>query len=234
MDYIETELYKSLDNTWFESKQYSNVMENNSKYKVVALDPGFKIFLTYYCEDDGYGYIGINVMDGIYRGCKKIDKLQQKIDGWRLRNKSCRKLMKTIERKRKKVYNLLNDLHIRVANYLSRTYNLILIPDISLMGKYNTSSILARNDQYDLETEESKEYFKICFDKFLKILFRKCKENRSYCKIVSEFNSTKTCSNCKNMDFKMNSRTYTCNKCGIKIDRDLNAAMNILSFNKMD
>ena len=43
------------------------------------------------------------------------------------------------------------------------------------------------------------------------------------------FPSSKTCSNCgyKKEDLKLSERIYYCEVCGHKIDRDLNAAINI-------
>ena len=41
--------------------------------------------------------------------------------------------------------------------------------------------------------------------------------------------SSKTCSRCgwKNKDLKLSDRTFICKNCGLEIDRDLNAAINI-------
>ena len=41
--------------------------------------------------------------------------------------------------------------------------------------------------------------------------------------------SSKTCSRCgrKNKDLKLSDRTFVCKDCGLEIDRDLNAAINI-------
>lgn len=44
--------------------------------------------------------------------------------------------------------------------------------------------------------------------------------------------SSKICSNCGNIkqDLKLSDRIYHCDKCGIKIDRDKNASLNIKNF----
>jgi putative transposase len=45
------------------------------------------------------------------------------------------------------------------------------------------------------------------------------------------FPSSKTCSNCGNKkDMPLNLRTYNCPACGISIERDLNASINILNW----
>ncbi len=46
---------------------------------------------------------------------------------------------------------------------------------------------------------------------------------------VDAKNTTKTCSRCGNIqDMPLSQRTYICNRCGLQIDRDINAAINIL------
>ena len=46
--------------------------------------------------------------------------------------------------------------------------------------------------------------------------------------------SSKICSNCghKKLDLKLSDRTYVCDNCGTVIDRDLNAAINLVNYGK--
>ena len=46
------------------------------------------------------------------------------------------------------------------------------------------------------------------------------------------FPSSKTCSSCGNIkhDLKLSQRTYVCDICGLKIDRDYNAAINLMKY----
>lgn len=48
--------------------------------------------------------------------------------------------------------------------------------------------------------------------------------------------SSKTCSCCGNYkkDLKLKDRTYICNKCGLKIDRDINAAINLANYQNLE
>ncbi len=58
------------------------------------------------------------------------------------------------------------------------------------------------------------------------------KAEEAGCKVVfvNPENTTKTCSNCKSIqDMQLQERTYECPTCGLVIDRDLNAARNILA-----
>lgn len=47
--------------------------------------------------------------------------------------------------------------------------------------------------------------------------------------------SSKTCSCCGNYkkDLKLNDRTYVCDECGLKIDRDINAAINLAKYQNL-
>ena len=47
---------------------------------------------------------------------------------------------------------------------------------------------------------------------------------------VNPGNTTKECSNCKNrIEMPLSKRTFSCDKCGLNLDRDVNAALNIYS-----
>ncbi len=47
--------------------------------------------------------------------------------------------------------------------------------------------------------------------------------------------SSKACSNCGyiNPDLKLSDRVYKCPQCGLEIDRDLNAAINLMNYGRV-
>ena len=51
-----------------------------------------------------------------------------------------------------------------------------------------------------------------------------------------EFNSSKECSNCheKNHNLQLSDRTFHCKECGLTLDRDVNAAINLYHTEKYD
>ena len=66
-------------------------------------------------------------------------------------------------------------------------------------------------------------------------LIRKAKERHIAVRLVDRFYpSSKTCSNCGHYkkDLKLNQRVYCCDNCQEKIDRDLNAAINLANTDK--
>ena len=66
-----------------------------------------------------------------------------------------------------------------------------------------------------------------CFWECLSISW--CFLGKQFLKIDRWFPSSKTCSKCENIkkELKLSERSYKCECCGIKIDRDYNAALNI-------
>ena len=65
-----------------------------------------------------------------------------------------------------------------------------------------------------------------CMSEILRQLRYKC---NNYIEVDKYFPSSKTCSNCHSLeaDLDLSDRTYSCQSCGLTIDRDLNAALNL-------
>jgi len=73
----------------------------------------------------------------------------------------------------------------------------------------------------------------IGFYEFRRQLEYKCKWYGKTLVVVDRFfPSSKLCSGCKNKktDLKLSHRTYKCQKCGLRLDRDLNAAINLSKY----
>ena len=72
------------------------------------------------------------------------------------------------------------------------------------------------------------------FFEFRKKLTTKCKQNKIELRVVDRFYpSSKTCSCCGKIkkDLKLKDRVYKCN-CGLMIDRDFNASINLKNAKK--
>ena len=72
-----------------------------------------------------------------------------------------------------------------------------------------------------------------CFHKFSFILEYKCIMNGiEFVKADRWFASSKTCSKCGyyNKNLKLKNRVFKCPKCGLKLDRDKNASINLANY----
>ena len=72
-----------------------------------------------------------------------------------------------------------------------------------------------------------------CFYKFTSTMKYKCEWNGiEFIQVDRFYPSSKTCSGCGNVkkDLKLSDRTYICSECGLVIDRDLNASINLMNY----
>ena len=148
----------------------------------------------------------------------KITKLQRqlsrKVKGSNNRNKQRIKLAKAFERltNQKNVY-----IHY-VVNELLTYYDTIFMEDLNVKG-------MLKNHKLAKAIQEIGLY------KLRQILEDKAKNNYKEVVFVGRFYpSSKTCHKCGcvNKELTLNDREWTCQVCGERHDRDLNAAMNIL------
>jgi putative transposase len=69
-----------------------------------------------------------------------------------------------------------------------------------------------------------------CWEKFQQVLSYKAESAGMRVEYINPRNTTKTCSNCGNiMEIGLGIRTYECGQCGLSMNRDLNASINILN-----
>jgi len=130
----------------------------------------------------------------------------------------------------RKTYNKIGRIHARIAcirsyflhkltTYLAKTFKLIKIEDLNVKGMMANHKLAGAISD-------------LGFYEFKRQLDYKCKMYGSKLVLVDQwFPSSKICSNCGNKkDMPLSVRTYDCPACGISIDRDLNASINILNW----
>ena len=157
---------------------------------------------------------------------KRLKRLQRKVSRKYLINK-CNKHNKTkniikLERQIKLIHRSLRNIrinHIRkfVSELVKKQPQYIAIEDLNVKG-------MMRNKHL------AKDIANCSFYTIREQLIRKARERFIAIRLVERFYpSSKTCSNCGHYkkDLKLSQRIYHCNHCQEKIDRDLNASLNI-------
>ncbi len=120
-----------------------------------------------------------------------------------------------------KVTNIISDFHWKISSFFSKNYKVVLLPIFKSKDLKKNLSPLNRRllDIYSHYKFQQKLVY----------------QGKKYgCKviIVDEHYTTKTCGNCGNLNhFVGNSSVYWCPKCRIELDRDYQAARNILLKN---
>ncbi len=133
-------------------------------------------------------------------------------------------------RNQRKTYNKISRLHARIARirldflhklttYLAKTFKLIKIENLNVKGMMANHKLAGAISD-------------LGFYEFKRQLDYKCQMYGSRLVLVDQwFPSTKTCSNCgTKKDMPLSVRTFDCPACGISLDRDFNASVNILNW----
>ena len=162
---------------------------------------------------------------------KRLKRLQRKVSRKYLINK-CNKHNKTkniikLERQIKLIYRSIKNIrinHIRkfVSDLVKQQPEYIAVEDLNVKGMMK--------NKY-----RAKDIANCSFYTIREHLIRKAKERHIVVRLVDRFYpSSKTCSYCGHYkkDLKLNQRVYRCDNCQEKIDRDLNATINLANTDK--
>ncbi len=171
----------------------------------------------------------INKSKEVRRLKKKLKRLQRQVSRKYEMNKKGSKFVKTnniikLERQIKLVHRRLNN--IRNNHIHQATSKIIkLNPYRVVMEGLNVSGMM-KNKHLAEKIAEQKFY------EFKRQMKYKCQFNKIVFEADRWYPSSKTCSCCKNIkkDLKLSDRTYICNECGLVIDRDKNASINLGNY----
>ena len=98
-----------------------------------------------------------------------------------------------------------------------------------MIPEFNISQMV-KGKKINRKTKRALYVFK--FYQFKQRLINKGKEKNCSIEIVTEEYTSKTCGRCGTINENLGgSKKFECGKCGLKIDRDLNGARNILIKN---
>ncbi|HHD2586496.1 transposase [Clostridium perfringens] len=210
------------------SNSNTGIKISNSNNEGLGIDLGIKEFTV--CSD-GIKFKNVNKTSTVKKVEKKLKreqrKLSRKYESLKTRNKNIREGRATSQNIQKQIVKV-QKLHQRLTNirtdYINKTVanivkqkpSYITIEDLNVKGMMKNKHL-------------SKAIASQKFFEFKNKLVFKCKQNDVELRVVDRFYpSSKTCSNCGkvNKDLKLSDRIYRCN-CGLAIDRDLNASINL-------
>jgi len=180
--------------------------------KQVGIDLGIKDFVI---TSDGKKYKN-NRYTKTY--AKKLKKAQQHLskkqkDSNRYNNQKLK-----VARLHKKITNSRNDNLHKVSTELIKKYDRIFIEDLNIKGMIKNHKL-------------AKHIADASWSKFVDMLSYKAKwNNKEVAKISRFYPSSKSCHRCGyiNQNLTLETREWICPECNSKLDRDLNAAINIL------
>jgi transposase len=235
--------------------QYFNCNAIKHKSEIVSLDPGEKIFMSYYSLNN-YGFIGNDIRKPILKIESKIRKYQRGLSNKKnvkknkLRNRKSLKLK--IRKCYKKIRNIVKELHNQTALYLCRNYKRIIIPPFETQNMVSNKKgfktklkEIKKEKNRNILKEKIKSFrrrsklngrvkfvlLRLSHYKFRQHLLHKCKEYGCQISVNSEEYTSKCCGKCGFLSEKYKDRIKECTNCNKKIHRDINGARNILLKN---
>jgi putative transposase len=180
--------------------------------KMIGIDLGVKDFVT---TSNGEVFENLYFKKSEYKKIKKLQRqLSKKVNGSNNRDKVRKKLAK--------VYKTITD---RKSNYLHKVSNSLIDENqVICMENLNVKNMIRNHKLADSISE-------LNFGEFRRILEYKCLwYNRRLVFVDRFYPSSKRCNYCGyiNKSLKLSDRQWICPDCGQIIDRDYNAALNIL------
>ena len=192
------------------TEDYSEVIPEPKTGKAEGFDFGIKDFLT---GSDGKRY-GSPMF--YKQNANKLTKAQQQHSRKAKGSNNKERSRKCIARMHKKTTNQRTDHHWKLAIDLCRNFDTMFFEDLNLEG---------------MKRLWGKQISDLAFGEFmLKLKWQSKKRIRSVLKIDKWTPSTKCCSVCEyhNKNLTLADRQWTCPSCDTHLDRDHNAAINIL------
>ena len=194
----------------------------------VGVDLGIKTLVT---VSNGTTVPNIKTFRRVRILTKRLKRLQRKLSR-KYRINKCNKHHKTknivkLERQIKLIHRTIRNIrinHIRkfVSELVKKQPRYIAIEDLNVKGMMKNRHL-------------AKDVVNCSFYTIKEHLIRKATERRIPVRLVDRFYpSSRLCSTCGSYkpDLKLSQRVYHCCNCGIRIDRDFNASINIANTNE--
>ena len=202
-------LHYPVDRNWFPEEDRRN--ESQVKFiskgdRVISLDPGVRKFLVGYDPRGESIFIGEDAHIELTKLLVEIDKTEISKDRsilWR------------------KAKNLVSELHWKTISFLVENYDIILLPDFRV-------SQMVKGKKLARITKRLMMMFS--FHSFKEKLKYKCSMYNKKLIIVDESYTSCTCGRCGNIK-RTNLEVYSCDDCGLVIDRDATGSRNIFIKN---
>lgn len=179
--------------------------------KVIGIDVGLKSFVT---TSDG---LQIEPPKYLIKSEKKLAKAQRILSRRKKGSNRRKKARKSVARLHEKVANQRLDFSHKVACFLVKNYDGFAVERLNIKGMVKNRHL-------------SKHIHDASWGLFLLILTYKAESAGRWVKKVTPNGTSQVCCSCGQIVRKsLSVRIHTCPYCGVSLDRDLNAAINILA-----
>ena len=179
-----------------------------------GIDMGIKAFATL---SDG---LQIEPLNAYRRREKALKRQQKRLSGKKKGSSNRRKQIARVRKIHRQIRDARTDFNHKVSTAIAKDYGTVVIEDLNIQG-------MQRNHHIARSVSDQGWY------QFMQMITYKMEWRNAELIEIGRFDpSSKMCSKCGNIkhNLKLSDRIYHCNVCGLSIDRDLNAAINILNM----
>ncbi len=147
----------------------------------------------------------------------RLKKLQRKLSRKKKGSNNRKKFILRVAKLHNKIQNQRTDFLHKLSYSITKNYSLIAIENLQIKNMVKNKHL-------------SKSISDASWNTLIQMLSYKAVISGGQLIKVDSRNTTKECSNCKNkMEMPLSKRIFDCDKCGLSLDRDVNAALNIKS-----
>ncbi|MGD1805474.1 RNA-guided endonuclease InsQ/TnpB family protein [Dapis sp. BLCC M126] len=194
-----------------EDKSIPSLIPTDNIKTAVGIDVGLKEFLTTNTGET------VSVPNFYRKSQSNLARKQSKADRKEIGSNNWKKAQNRIAKLHQHIARQREDFHYKNAHKLVKEYDLIAVEDLNIKG-------LARNSKL------SKSIYDVAWAAFIEKLNAVAVKRGVHVIKVNPHNTSQNCSNCgQKVPKTLSVRTHSCPKCGIVLDRDENAAKNILN-----
>ena len=191
--------------------------QRENQARVVALDPGVRSFLAWYCADS-VGKIGEGAFFRIQRLCERLDNLLSRAAKSSARRR--RNMYRAAGRMRIRIENLIAELHRQAARFLVGRFDVILLPT------FETSEMVERGRRR-IRSKTVRNLLSLAHYRFGMFLRHKATEFGVTVLSVNEAYTTKTVSWTGELLDDVGGASVITGSDGARMDRDYNGARGI-------
>jgi len=207
---------KSKSNKWFISICVEQELKKyiNDSTSEIGIDVGLKSFLV---DSNGDKISNPNFLKSQDR---KIKRLQRQLSKKKIGSNNRKKAKLKLSKAHEKIANQRNNFLHQNSTRLVKENKLIAIEDLNISGMIKNHRL-------------AKSIIDVSWSEFFRMLTYKGEWYDCDLKKIGRFEPTsKKCNNCGyiKLDMTLNNRSWVCPQCDTMLDRDVNAAKNILSL----
>ena len=204
---------------WFVSVQVETNVDARPRCEAPQSSVGIDVGLSHIAvASDG---TVLDMPKSLHRLDEHLKALQRKLSKKAKRSRNRSKALRRKQKVQRRIDNIRQDAVHKFTHTITKNHGIVVTEDLNLKGmmQHGTAS-LRRSLAHSLMGE---------------VIRQVSYKAQRHIQVDRFFPSSKRCSNCGfvKTSLELSERTYKCEACGVSLDRDLNASLNLMQAGKV-